>query len=182
MHSLLVPPLEPNLQVMIRRHNLLNLRQQLLTLIRVQLVDALRKWAQSKYALPPSHRVRPHNRMHTAKVAPYVLRRPARSLMNTDLLRVRSSGFEKPVPAEYRRKPLEKLLVRRAKTIIKFIPTRPERITTCRHTSFISWQLHEAQRRVVCGRRLELNVRVPLCGVVLALVFLEGVREDLLAC
>lgn len=61
---ILIPPFEPDLQIMILIDRIHKLLQQLRTLLIIELVDELRKRPQRKNALPPRHRVGPHHRMH----------------------------------------------------------------------------------------------------------------------
>lgn len=56
----------------------------------------------------------------------------------------------------------------------------PEGVAACGHASLVTWKLQEAQRSVICGYGLELDVGMPLCGIVAALVCLAVDLIDLL--
>lgn len=84
--------------------------------------------------------------------------------------------LEKPLPHKSRAQPLQKRPIRLTKPIVQLIPARPERIPS------ILRQRRQSQTRVVSRTCLELDVAVPLRGVVFARILdFTRVGEEFLA-
>jgi len=145
---------------MILSNDTAKLPQQLGTLLIIQLINILRKRAKGKNTLPPGHRIRPHNRVHSTQRLAHILRAPTRLLVQLHALRLGGSSFDEPIADKRRAQRLKELLVRRREAVVDLVPGGPERVAP----GF--GQLGQAQRGVVGGDGLELDVRVPLCGVV----------------
>lgn len=58
---------------MILQYSIVEFLQQLRRLIRIQLIDVLRKWTNGVNALPSRDWIRPHNRMDSSELPPDVL-------------------------------------------------------------------------------------------------------------
>lgn len=159
---ILIPPLKSHRQIMRVQDPPPKQPQQLLALLPLQLINPLRKRSDRKQTLPPRDRVRPHNRVHRAQLPAHIRRRPARPLVHDDLLRVRSRGLQEAVADKRRREPFQKAPVGGRKAIVQLVAAGPERVASR------AGQLRQAQRGVVRGHGLELDVGVPLGGVVAA--------------
>lgn len=122
---ILPPPPEPNLQIVAPLHHLLQLRQQLVALIRPQLVNPLGKRPYRKNALPPRHRIRPHDGMHGLECGAYILRTAARTFVDAHLVRTGGRSAGESVAGKSRRQSLQKLPVRGAEPIVHFVPACP---------------------------------------------------------
>ena len=160
---------------MILTHRAIKLAQQLVRLLRTQLVNATWERPQRVQRLPPCHRVRPDDRMHGGEVRTDIKRVTARLGVDLDVLRVVRSSLEEALTDECSREGLEEAAVGWRETVEELVARRPERVSAG------AGQLRQAQGGVVCGGGLELDVRVPLRGVVVALVGLGAVSEHLLA-
>lgn len=147
-----VPPFEPNLKVMVVKKHPLELAQKLVRLLLGKLVDPLGEWAQREDALPTSHGVRPHDWVDGDQLPADILRRPSRLCVDLDVLRVCRSGAEEALAAKGSRKTLEELLVFLGEAVVDLVAGRPEGVAAR------LWELGEAERCVVRGIRLELDV------------------------
>lgn len=172
---ILVSPLEPHLQVVVVQNHPVEFVQQLLALLRVQLVDPLGKRTQCKDALPASHWIRTYHRVHCRQVFADILR-AATGFLVDDHIGILLRGANKPIPNKCSRQSLKELLVRPREPVVNLVAARPQRVTTPTLR-----QLRKPERGVVCRTLLELDVAVPACGVVAALVGLVGVGKHLLA-
>ena len=152
-------------------------RQELLALLLVQLIDHFRERPDRENALPPRHRVCPDNRVHCLQRPSDILRASARLLVDLDFLRVGLRHLDEAVPYEGGGQTLEELLIRRGKAVVELAARSPERVAAR------GGELGQAERGVVGGHGLELDVRVPLRGVVALLRLVGGdlVLVDLLA-
>lgn len=96
----LVPPLEPDSKIMVIQNATLEALQQLLRLLRQELVDALGKRANSEEALPSGDWVGPDDGVGGRKLVPDILRRTSRSAVDFHLLGICLGCFQEPV-ADY---------------------------------------------------------------------------------
>ena len=149
---------------MITDNRVMELLQNLLTLVGVHLIDILGKRADGEDTLPASDGVRAYNRMHGRELLAHVLRRAAS--VNVQRGAAGVGGLDEPIAHERRRQALEELLHGLAEALVDLVPGGPERVAAG------LGQLDEPQARVVGRDWLELDVAVPLCGVVAALVLL----------
>lgn len=170
---ILIPPLEPNLQVMVLNNHLLELSQQLRGLLGRQLIDEPRERAERKDRLPAGDGVRANDGVDGPEPLPHIDGAAARPLVEMHVVGVGGSGLEEALADKGSGQALEEALVRHREPVVQVIARGPEGVATGAR------QLCQTQRRVVGGRRLELDVRVPLRRVVVALVSLVLVSEQL---
>jgi hypothetical protein len=121
---MLVPPLKPNLQVMILRDHPTELSQQLVALLGIQLVDRLRKAADGVDALPARDGVRAYHGVHGAKVLADVVRRSAGLVVQFGAPCV--GGFDEPVADECGGQAFEEFLVRGAEAVVDLVAAGPD--------------------------------------------------------
>lgn len=172
---MLIPPLEPDLQIVTLHDNRLELLQQLFRLILVQLIDILRERSQRKDTLPPGHRIRPHDRMDSHQLLPNIERTSPRLSVDLVLLGVSLRCLDEAVAHERRGQAFEELLVRFRKPVVELVPRCPEGVST----GF--GELGQSERGVVSWCGLELDIGVPLGRVIATAVGLAIVGEHLLA-
>lgn len=160
---------------MVFQHHPPQLGQQLITLLGVQLIDLLGKRAYGKHRLPARDRVGPDHGMHGLQRLAYVVRTSSGLVVQRGPTLVRS--LDKPISDERGAQALEKLLPGATEPVVHFVPAGPQRIATR------LGQLRQPQTCIVRGTGLELDIAVPLRGVVAAPVLdLAGVDvEQLLA-
>lgn len=155
---------------MVADDGIMELLENLLALVRVDVIDVLWERADGEDALPSSHGIGAYDGMYGRKGLAYVL-------WGAPCLRVqcRSPGFsslDESVADEGRGQALQEFLNRLTEAFIDLVPRCPECVTAC------LGELDQSQASVVSGDRLELDVAVPLGGIVLSLVlFIRDVEE-----
>lgn len=168
-----VPPFEANLQVMVLGDGVVEFLQDVLAFVRMDFVDVFRKGTDGEDTLPPGDGVGAHDGMDGRERPADVLWRAARVDIEGGTPRV--GGFDEAVTDERGRQTLEEMLDGFAEALVDLVAGGPQCVAAG------LGQLDQPQAGVVGGDRLELDVAVPLRGVVASLVLLVRVREELLA-
>lgn len=168
-----IAPLEAHLQVVVVDDDGLELVQQLFALLGSQLVDVLGKGPDGKDALPPSHGVRPDDGVHGGQLAADVQRRPA--CFGVQRRAPSLGGADEAIAYKRGGQTLEEFLPGPAEAVVDLVSRCPQRVASR------LGKLGQAQARVVGRGGLELDVAVPLGGVIPAGVGLLAVFEQLLA-
>jgi len=158
---------------MVADDGVMELLENLLALVRVDLVNVFGERADGKYALPPSNRVGAYDGMYGRKRLAHIFWGASSFCVQRGSPRL--SSLDESVADESRGQAFQECLHRLAEAFIDLVPRCPERVAARRG------QLDQSQAGVVGRHWLELDVAVPLGGVVLPLVLLCRDVEELLA-
>lgn len=131
----------------------------------MQLVDVLREAPDRVDALPSGDWVGSNDRMGCSQLSANVLRAASWFLVDGGVLRIVRSCFEEAVAD-----------VRRSETFEELLICRREAITAA------GGKRGQSERGIVCRARFELNVGMPLRGVVSSLCGVSLITEHLLPC
>ena len=156
----LVPPLEPHLQVMAPFQNLSEPGYEFLAFVGRELVDRLELRPDREKTLPPCHWVRSYDGMHRLQRSADIQWISARPFVDLDPVWVGLGRLYETFPREGGGQTLEESLICRGESIVELVTRSPERVAARKG------ELGQAERSVVGRYGLELDIGVPERGLV----------------